>query len=129
MTEFVAAFAYGIHRLSGTLDGDRAGRGAHAADPGSRQGPVTAEPLYVLLSLAGHPDAHEQARVLARQARVQKITLSQAIRADQSLAPYLAKLTPQQRSVLDDPAQYLGAARQRTLAICDMWESRLREIN
>ena len=27
--------------------------------------PVAAEPLYVFLSLAGHPDAHEEARFLA----------------------------------------------------------------
>jgi adenylosuccinate lyase len=126
VTEFVAAFAYGVERLRATLEGIEpdAARMREILEAG--KDPVTAEPLYVLLSLAGHPDAHEQARLLAREARVQKITLSQAIRADASLAPYLARLTPQQRAVLDDPAQYQGAARERTLAICDMWERKLK---
>src|SRR5262249_45972261 len=114
VTEFVTAFAYGVHRLSGTL---------RAVEPdvermrevleGGRA-PVAAEPLYVLLSLAGHPDAHEAARVLARQARAANITLTQAIRADAALAPYLQKLRPEQRAILEDPARYLGAAVPRT---------------
>jgi adenylosuccinate lyase len=128
VTEFVAAFAYGVRRLRGTLEGIEPDVARMREILEAGKDPVTAEPLYVLLSLAGHPDAHEQARVLARQARVQKMTLSQAIRADLSLAPYLAKLTPEQRAVLDDPAQYVGASRQRTIAICDMWEDRLRLI-
>ena len=39
VTEFVAAFAYGVHRLHGTLHGIEAGCGAHASNAGSRQGP------------------------------------------------------------------------------------------
>src|SRR5438876_12306324 len=55
VTEFVTAFAYGVHRLSGTL---------RAIEPDVERmrevleggkDPVAAEPLYVLLSLAGHP--------------------------------------------------------------------------
>jgi adenylosuccinate lyase len=128
VTEFVAAFAYGVHRLRGTLEGIEPDPARMAAILEAGKDPVTAEPLYVLLSLVGHPDAHEQARILARQARVQKVTLAEAIRDDATLAPYLAKLTPQQRAVLDDPARYLGAARQRTMAICEMWESRLNVL-
>jgi adenylosuccinate lyase len=128
VTEFVAAFAYGVHRLRGTLEGIEpdAARMGEILEAG--KDPVTAEPLYVLLSLVGHPDAHEQARVLARKARAQKMTLAEAIRADASLAPYLAKLTREQQAVLDDPAKYLGAAQQRTLAICETWEGRLERL-
>jgi adenylosuccinate lyase len=125
VTEFVAAFAYGVHRLRGTLEGIEpdVARMRELLEAG--KDPVTAEPLYVLLSLAGHPDAHEQARVLAREARVRKTTLAEVIRGDAGLAPYLAKLTPQQRAVLEDPAKYLGAAEQRTKAICDLWEKKV----
>jgi adenylosuccinate lyase len=128
VTEFVAAFAYGVHRLRGTLEGIEPDAARMGAVLEAGKDPVTAEPLYVLLSLAGHPDAHEQARVLARKARVQKMTLAEAIRGEQSLAPYLVKLTVEQREVLDDPAKYLGAAEQRTMAICEMWERRLRGL-
>jgi adenylosuccinate lyase len=129
VTEFVAAFAYGVYRLRGTLEGIEPDAARMRATLEAGKDPVTAEPLYVLLSLAGHPDAHEAARVLARQARAQKLTLAEAIRADKSLAPYLAKLTPQQRAVLDDPAMYLGASCERAVAICDEWENRLKTIS
>ncbi len=39
VTEFVAAFAYAIHRLSSSLDCGRARRGPHARSAGERQGP------------------------------------------------------------------------------------------
>jgi adenylosuccinate lyase len=127
--EFVAAFAYGVHRLHGTLLGIEPDVARMRATLEAGKDPVTAEPLYVLLSLAGHPDAHEQARVLARQARSQRVTLAEAIRADSSLTPYLSKLSREQRAVLDDPAKYLGAAQQQALAICEAWEKRLRGLS
>jgi adenylosuccinate lyase len=128
VTEFVAAFAYGVYRLRGTLEGIEPDKARMQAILESGKDPVTAEPLYVLLSLAGHSDAHEQARVLAQRARSQKTTLSQVIRGEASLAPYLKKLSAEQCAVLDDPAKYLGAAAQRTIAICDRWEERLTEL-
>ncbi len=125
VTEFVTAFAYSVRRLSQTLDGIEpdAARMREVLEEG--KDPVAAEPLYVLLSLAGHADAHEAARVLARKARAAGIPLTQAIREDKELTPYLARLKPEQRVVLDDPGTYLGASVQRTLAICDEWEARL----
>jgi adenylosuccinate lyase len=128
VTELVTAFAYAVHRLSGTLDGIEpdVGRMAEVLEGG--KDPVAAEPLYVLLSLAGHPDAHEAARVLARSARAANISLTQAIRQDGSLAPYLQRLAPEQRAVLEDPARYLGASVSRTLAICAEWEQKLSKL-
>jgi adenylosuccinate lyase len=128
VTEFVAAFCYGVYRLHGTLAAIEPDAARMRAVLEAGKDPVAAEPLYVLLSLVGHPDAHEQARVLARQARVQKITLTEAIRRDASVAPYLERMTTEQRAVLEDPARYLGAAAQRTRAICDMWERKLGEM-
>ena len=66
--------------------------------------------------------------MLARDARIQKRPLSQLLKEDQGIAPYLAKLTPAQLAVLDDPAKYRGASAQRTIAICDEWERRVAGI-
>ena len=90
--------------------------------------PVAAEPLYVLLAMHGHPDAHEAARVLARDARIQRRPLSQLVRETTAIAEYLRKMTPEQLAILDDPAKYLGAAGQRTRAICDEWEGKLNLV-
>jgi adenylosuccinate lyase len=128
VTEFVAAFCYGVGRLRGTLEAIEPDAARMKAILDSGKDPVAAEPLYVLLSLLGHPDAHEQARILARQARTQKLTLTEAIRRDASLLPYLERMTHDQRAVLEDPARYLGASAQQARAIAAMWQRRLAEL-
>jgi adenylosuccinate lyase len=129
VTEFVAAFAYAIHRLSSTLDAVEpdVARMREVLEAG--KDPITAEPLYVLLALHGHPDAHEQARVLARDARIQGRPLAQLLREDKSIASYLQQMTPDQLAVLADPAKYLGAAAQRTRAVCDEWERKMKLVD
>jgi adenylosuccinate lyase len=122
VTEFVTAFAYGVYRLGGTLDGVEADAALMADVLEAGKDPVVAEPLYVLLSLAGHPDAHEAARVLAREARIKNLPLTEVIRQTRDLDEYLRRLTPEQRAVLDDPARYTGAAAQQTRAICDVYD-------
>jgi adenylosuccinate lyase len=125
VTEQVTAFAYSVKRLSAAVEDvvPDAARMAEVLENG--KDPVAAEPLYVLLSLAGHPDAHEAARVLARDARVKGITLTEAIRQDNTIQHYLGRLSPMQRGVLEDPARYVGAAAARALAVCTDWEQRL----
>jgi adenylosuccinate lyase len=125
VTEFVTAFAYGVHRTSSALDSVEpdVARMREILEEG--KDPVTAEPLYVLLSLAGHGDAHEQARVLARQARAANVPLAQLIRTDPAVKDYYQRLSPAQRAVLDDPARYLGAAAETTRSICTEWDKRL----
>lgn len=126
--EHVAAFAYAIHRLSMTLEAVEpdAARMRELLDAG--KDPITAEPLYVLLAMHGHPEAHEKSRVLARDARIQKRPLSQLLREDASIASYLAKMTPEHLAILDDPAKYLGAAEQRTHAMCDEWDGKIGNL-
>src|SRR5439155_5727169 len=126
--EHVAAFAYAIHRLSQTLDAVEpdVARMRELLEVG--KDPITAEPLYVLLAMHGHPEAHEKARTLARDARIQKRPLSDLLHDDAGIAKYLAKMSDEQRAVLDDPALYLGAAEQRTVAICDAWEAKVAAL-
>jgi adenylosuccinate lyase len=128
VTEFVAAFAYTVRRLSKALDNVRAKKERMAQVLESGKDAVAAEPLYILLSLTGHPDAHEKARVLARQARIENKALTQVIREDRSLNDYLQRCTPEQKKVLEDPAYYIGASSQRTHFICDHWEGQLLEL-
>ena len=95
VTEFVAAFAYAIYRLAGSLDAVEPDVAWMREVLEEGKDPITAEPLYVLLAMHGHPDAHEKARTLARDARIQKRPLSLLLRADASIASYLAKMSPE----------------------------------
>jgi adenylosuccinate lyase len=128
VTEFVAAFAYTVRRLGQAVDSIQAKKERMAEVLDSGKDPVVAEPLYVLLSLTGHPDAHEKARVLARQSRIENKALTQVIREDRSLDQYLQRCTLEQRRILEDPALYTGASAQRTRAVCDGWERKLQSI-
>jgi len=125
VTEFVAAFAYTTRRLTGTLDAVEADAARMREVLEGGKDPVTAEPLYILLAMVGHPDGHEQARVLARDARLQKRPLAELVRESAEVQPYLKKLTPEQLAILADPANYRGASKQRTQQICDEWETKI----
>jgi adenylosuccinate lyase len=128
VTEFVTAFAYAVERLSKALDSvqPNATRMREVLDAG--KDPILAEPLYILLSLGGHPDAHEKARILSTQSRVTCRPLAEIIADDREIDPYLERLSPENRAVLRDPANYVGAAAQRTVAACDEWELRLSSL-
>jgi adenylosuccinate lyase len=127
VTEFVAAFAYGTHRLAGSLEAIEpdVARMREVLEAG--KDPVAAEPLYVLLAMHGHPDAHEVVRVLARRAQAHGRPLAQLAREDPEVGGYLRQMGCSQE-VLDDPAKYLGAAARRTRAVCDEWEKKLGRI-
>lgn len=86
---------------------------------------VIAEPLYILLAAAGHPDAHEAVRTLTLRAERERSTVRALLAEDAQLRPYLERLSPQQRRVLEDPSLYVGRAKERALAVCELWSVRL----
>lgn len=89
------------------------------------EGMITAEPAYILLAAAGHPDAHEAVRRLTLEAEETGRSFPQVLAEHQELSEYLAELTPAQRELLTDPRRYTGLASQRTEEICQEWEERL----
>lgn len=127
VTEFVAAFAYSVQRTRGALAAVEPNieRMRQILEEGKH--PIIAEPLYVLLSLAGHPDAHEEARVLSRKALAGKVPLTELLQGDAAVAQHLRELPPHQKEVLDDPAKYRGAAATTARRVCEMWERRMEQ--
>lgn len=104
---------------------------------------LSAEPLYILLARAGHPDAHEAVRRLTLQAEKKLANLSkeredddfenanilwQLAQEDESLSPYLDKFSPEEKRILKDPAHYLGKSALQTTKITSNWKDRLTEI-
>jgi adenylosuccinate lyase len=123
VTETAAAFAYGVFRTRGAVESVEADAVRMKEVLDSGKDPIAAEPLYIALALAGHPDAHEAARVLSRDARIQKKPLAQVMKDSPVLAAYWTKLTPDQLAVLEDPARYIGASVERTNVLCDQWDA------
>jgi len=87
---------------------------------------VVAEPLYILLAAVGHPDAHEAVRLLTEKALQTGQGLMEVAREEPSLRPYLERLTPQQKEVLEDPVRYRGIAAQKAESVCLYWSERLK---
>lgn len=89
---------------------------------------IVAEPLYILLALKGFPDAYDYTRQLVERAYRTNTSLNVIIEKDERIKPYLAKLTPEQKTILQDPQQYLGDAPQRTEVACRLWELEIQRV-
>lgn len=86
---------------------------------------VLAEPVYILLASLNHPNAHEAVRLLTLESQKSGRTLRELLPEQAELQPYLNKLTPKQRSILEHPAEYRGWAERKTELVCAEWEQKL----
>ena len=118
----LAGSAERLTRVMGKLVVDEANM---AANLQKTAGMVAAEPLYILLAALGHPDAHEAVRRLTLKAQVDGAPVWKHAAADDELAPYFARLTAEQRRVLEEPRAYIGCAVERTEAICAEYAGKL----
>ena len=75
---------------------------------------IIAEPLYIFLAAAGHPDAHETVRKLTLEAEEKNVKLGDLIAENDQLAPYLAELDSRQKNILYNPEKYTGISAQKT---------------
>ncbi|MGQ9630250.1 MAG: lyase family protein [bacterium] len=88
---------------------------------------IIAEPLYILLSAQGHPDAHECVRKLTLESQETGKTLKELVAEKPELKPYLERMNSEQRAILRNPELYIGRAVEKTEAICEFWKRRLSE--
>lgn len=85
---------------------------------------IGAEPLYILLAFAGHPDAHEESKKLSLRARDQHQALNDLAFTDQTLASYFAAMDQRRLRVLRDPAHlYIGIADKKARSVARHWNA------
>ena len=89
---------------------------------------IIAEPLYVLLSIYGHPDAHECVRRLVTKAEKEGKTLKEVVFEDEELTGYIERFTPLQREIAFNPERYIGIAAEKAKSVADYWEKRLNDL-
>jgi adenylosuccinate lyase len=128
LTELFTGFAYSTERLTKALRDLDVHERAMIRNLRETKGETLAEPLYILLSVNRHPDAHTYARKLAEEARTANKSLAELIAKDEGLREFFGSLTEQQRRVLEAPERYTGHARQRTEMTCEQWEFRCDQI-
>ena len=86
---------------------------------------ISAEPLYIILSVLGHPDAHEKVRVLSMRACEERVSLYDMMNCDAELAPYRERMTARQREMLQNHLKYNGYAPDITRDIVARWEKKI----
>ena len=91
-------------------------------------GDTVVEQIYLLMAYYGFPDAYDHTRKLVAQVHQTRQQLTDLLWADETLQPFLEKLTPIQQEALRDPKKYIGVSVQRTHATCDEWEERARRV-
>ncbi|HLC36499.1 MAG TPA: lyase family protein, partial [archaeon] len=87
---------------------------------------ITAEPLYILLSLYGHEDAHEAVKQLTLKAQKLGQPLRELAFKDKELNPYLKKFTKKQLEIIQNPEKYIGESVKKTEQVCRQWKKELK---
>lgn len=135
LPELLVAFDSSVRRLSRTLWNERMGKPRIVVDPIAMKKnldmsseKITAEPLYILLASAGHPDAHEAVRKLIQKSIDTKRGFVQLLSADRELSKYLAKIPKNKLNVLNSPVNYTGIAEKKSKRIALVWKSRISQI-
>ena len=89
---------------------------------------IMAEPLQILLSYSGHPDAHAYIGRIADAVDGKEDSLIGTVYNDPEVAPYVARFSERQREILADPSKYTGIALEKALKVANAWEKRLKDL-
>lgn len=123
--EIFTAFAHSINRLASALGKIEIDRDSMRKNLNLSKHLIIAEPLYVLLSLNGHPSGYDYVRKLLQKSRQNGRKLNEIIWEDEQIRPFLDKIDEEQKEILNNPEKYIGSSVQRTEEICSFWEGAL----
>lgn len=126
VVEVVAGLTLAADRLAGIIERLAVNREAMRKNFAQARASLVAEPLYLCLAAAGHPDAHEAVRRLTLEADETGKPLLALLAGQPELALYTARFTDAQWAVLRDPEGYVGLSERRTRELCDAWRAALR---
>lgn len=127
-----AALAYPLKRMAGVMAKLQVDPKRMAANMGMEGDLFLAEALYILLSAAGHPDAHETMRLISNEAREHGTSLDNAFSIHVEVQNVLARtgmsadVLPTLGALFDSPMSYCGLAREKAQAVVRSWEKRLK---
>lgn len=122
LIELFVAFDHSVRWLTKALSKVRIKNEEISRHVAASKDQAVAEPLYVLLAFHGYPNAYDYSRKLASEARKRGCKLTEMIWEDESIKPYLEKMTKRQRSTLRYPERYIGLAKEKTESVCTSME-------
>ena len=135
LVELIVAFDYCVRRLDRTIWNEKSDSPRLVVNKEnmrrnleSNLDNISAEPLYVLLAISGHPDAHEVVRKFVQESIENGMSFRETIKNNSELGKYLRKLGPEKRLYIERPESYIGLAEKKTLKIVGRWEESLSDI-
>ncbi|MHC1600322.1 MAG: lyase family protein, partial [Candidatus Methanospirareceae archaeon] len=126
--ELLVAFDYCVRRLQSISERLEVDRERMKENFVMAKDAIVAEPLYILLSYYGHPDAHEYVRRKSFQAYEENKSLREVVECDDEILSYLRKFTGEQKEKVFDAEKYVGIAAEKTEKIVDYWEEVFKDL-
>ncbi len=122
--ELLMVFDHCVTRLTRSSERLVVNKTKMRANFASSEDTIIAEPLYILLSYYGHPDAHEYVRKKTFQAYNENKSLRELIEAedDEEVLSYMKRFTQEQRAMTFDAEKYTGIAAEKAEKVADYWE-------
>lgn len=135
LPELLVAFDYAVRRLTRTIWDEKGKRSRLGVDASmmsqnlkSSSDKISAEPLYILLSLAGHPSAHEAVRKIVQRSISEKKNFMQAARSDPEISKFIGKMEKSKLKHLENPSLYLGIAPSKSRRVALAWRKTMRSV-
>ncbi|MGB2728950.1 MAG: lyase family protein [Halobacteriota archaeon] len=125
--ELIVVFDYSVRRLNRIVERLEVDREKMQGNFMISKDDVIAEPLYVLLSYYGHPDAHEYVRRKSFQAYKENKSLREVVERDEEIISYLREFTTEQKEKVFDAEKYVGIAAEKTERVVQYWGKLLRD--
>ncbi len=123
--ELLVAFDYCVRKLKSISERLEVDRERMQGNFMQAKDNVIAEPLYILLSYYGHPDAHEYVRRKSFQAYKENRPLKELVENDNEILLYLRKFTSEQKEKVFDAEKYTGIAAEKTEKVVSYLEKKL----
>ncbi len=125
--EVLVVFDYCVRRLKSISERLEVDRERMRENFGRSKDTIIAEPLYILLSYYGHPDAHEYVRRKSLQAYKENKPLKELVEQDDEISRYLQQFTSEQMGIVFDAEKYTGIAAEKTEKVATYWEGVLKD--
>ncbi len=119
--ELLVVFDYCVRRLKSISERLEVDRARMQENFMRARDNVIAEPLYILLSYYGHPDAHEYVRRKSFQAYKENKSLKELVENDTEIVTYLQRFTSEQKEKVFDVEKYTGIAAEKTEKVVQYW--------
>ena len=122
--EIINAFVYSIKRTKKNLDGLVINEKKMKKNL-EMTGTALAEPVYIMLAMGGHTNAHKYVKNLVNEALKSGTPLSELIKKDEKIKKLLDSIPEDRKKILEKVENYTGTASDKTEEVVRFWRSKL----